>query len=134
MIATIQPVLEQTALRPIGQAPPGWGEAIALLFLAAVILAVAPTVLMSVIGAVTGAVIPNARPRKGFWIGAGVGILTTIACFLFIWLLTLVERADWFDVNASHILAGVAVLVVFGAVASVWLIWRLQIPAGYDTR
>lgn len=130
MITTIQTALEQAALRPIGQAPPGWGEAIALLFLAAVILAVAPTGLMSVIGAIT----PNARPGRGFLIGAGVGILTTVASFLFIWLLTLVERADWFDVHATHILAGVAALVVFGTVATVWLIRRLRTPVEHNAK
>ncbi len=134
MIATVQPALEQAALRPIGQAPPGWCEAIALIFLAAVILAVTPTVLLSVVGAVTAAVTPNTRPGRGFLIGAGVGILTTVASFIFIWLLTLVERADWFDVNATHILAGVAALVVLGTVATVWLIHRLRTPTGHNAK
>ena len=52
----------------------------------------------------------------------------------FIWLLTLVERADWFDVNATHILAGVDALVVLGTVATVWLIRRLQKPEGHGAK
>ena len=133
MIDTLQPALEQAALRPVGP-PPGYGEGIALLFLAALVLAVAPTILMSVIGSVAGAVMPNTSIARGFLIGAGVGVLDTIACFLSILLLVLAESADLFDVHSTHILVGVAAVVVLGVAATVWLIRRLRKPAERSAR
>ena len=67
-------------------------------------------------------------------IGAGVGVLDTIACFLSILLLVLAESADLFDVHSTHILVGVAAVVVFGVAATVWLIRRLRRPAERSAR
>ena len=110
------------------QAPPGWGEGLAFLFLAMVFLAVAPSVLMMVIGGVAGAVIPNTRIGKGVGIGLLIGIVDTIALFAFVFLLVseLDASLEWLDVGLPHMLAIIAVFVALGVAATIWVTWKTR--------
>ncbi len=98
------------------------------MFLAMVLLAVVPTVLMMVIGGVAGAVIPISRIGKGVGIGLLVGIVDTIALFAFVFLLVseLEASLEWLDVGLPHMLATIAVFVALGVAATIWLTWNTR--------
>ena len=102
--------------RMVGQAPPGYGEGLFFVFVAVIVLSIAPTVLAAIVGGVTGGLTAGASGTTGTLVGIASGIVGTMLAW------------GWFGLAEKFdILRGDTLLVLIFATLAIGVIAPLAL-------